>query len=203
MYKFRTMQPKADKMINSIADQNMYSPGKTASGNKARQNGYGKDHGLCDSCQLVSTSCQRILFDHDHIVCEHEYLNRQKSSATFLKFNNDPRVTRLGRFLRNSSIDELPQLYNILIGDMSLVGNRPLPLYEAEKLTTDEYVKRFSGPAGLTGLWQVTHRAKGQGVMSEEERIKLDIRYAETFSFWTDVSIIYKTFFSLWQKENV
>ncbi|WP_345240918.1 sugar transferase [Nibrella saemangeumensis] len=201
MFKFRTMQPKADKLIRSLADQNIYSNGKRNP--ETRQTGSGRIQHLCDSCRLVGTTCQRILFDQDRMVCEYEYLHRQKESATFLKFNNDPRVTRLGRFLRNSSIDELPQLYNILVGDMSLVGNRPLPLYEAEKLTTDEYVKRFSGPAGLTGLWQVTKRAKGQGPMSEEERIRLDIRYAETFSFWTDMSIIYKTFFSLWQKENV
>ena len=86
---------------------------------------------------------------------------------------------------------------------MSLVGNRPLPLYEAEKLTTDYAVRRFAGPAGLTGLWQVKKRAKGEGNMSEQERIDLDIEYARTFSFGRDMSLIYQTLFSLWQKENV
>jgi lipopolysaccharide/colanic/teichoic acid biosynthesis glycosyltransferase len=86
---------------------------------------------------------------------------------------------------------------------MSLVGNRPLPLYEAEKLTADESARRFAGPAGLTGIWQTKKRAKGQGPMSERERILLDIEYASTFSFKTDMYIIWKTFFSLWQKENV
>ena len=120
-----------------------------------------------------------------------------------MKFRNDPRITRLGTFLRNSSIDELPQLVNILVGDMSLVGNRPLPLYEAEKLTVREYVRRFAGPAGLTGLWQIKKRAKGQGPMSDQERTLLDIEYASTFSFKTDMYILWRTFFSLWQQENV
>ena len=86
---------------------------------------------------------------------------------------------------------------------MSIVGNRPLPVYEAEKLTTDQAIKRFSGPSGLTGLWQVEKRARGESRMDEQERINLDIRYVETFSFRKDIQIIYRTFFSLWQQEDV
>lgn len=83
---------------------------------------------------------------------------------------------------------------------MSVVGNRPLPLYEAELLTSDEYVQRFMGPAGLTGLWQVEKRG-GAGKMSAEERKQLDIKYAKEFSFRMDMRIIIKTFTAFIQKE--
>ena len=114
---------------------------------------------------------------------------------------NDPRVTRVGRFIRKYSIDELPQLFNILRGDMSVVGNRPLPLYEAERLTGDEYIDRFMGPAGLTGLWQVEKRG-GAGKLSAEERKQLDIEYAKHYSPWMDLRIILKTFLAFVQKRG-
>ena len=118
-----------------------------------------------------------------------------------MKFEKDPRVTRVGRFLRKTSIDEIPQLINVLRGDMSLVGNRPLPLYEAEQLTRDNTVQRFDAPAGITGLWQVTKRGKAN--MSTEERIALDNQYAEDHSFMMDMKIILKTFPALLQSEKV
>ncbi len=111
-------------------------------------------------------------------------------------------VTRVGRFIRKYSIDELPQLFNILKGDMSIVGNRPLPLYEAELLTSDAYIDRFMAPSGLTGLWQVEKRGDA-GKMSAEERKQLDIKYARDFSFWLDMKIIFKTLTAFVQKENV
>jgi lipopolysaccharide/colanic/teichoic acid biosynthesis glycosyltransferase len=107
----------------------------------------------------------------------------------------------MGGFLRNTSLDKIPQLFNILKGDMSLVGNRSLPLYEAEKLTTDDKILRFAGPSGLTGLWQVIKRGK-EGV-SEEERVQLDIAHVKNFSFFTDMLIILKTVPALLQSENV
>ena len=84
---------------------------------------------------------------------------------------------------------------------MSIVGNRPLPLYEAEKITTDQFAMRFLAPAGITGLWQVTKRGKGE--MSEEERMELDNSYARNYSFWFDIKLILKTIPALLQKENV
>ncbi len=119
----------------------------------------------------------------------------------FFKIKDDPRITRFGSFLRNTSLDELPQLFNVLKGDMSLVGNRPLPLYEAEKLTQDQVAWRFLAPAGLTGLWQITKRGKHD--MSPQERIQLDIDYAMNNSFLKDIEIILKTFPALLQKEKV
>lgn len=134
-----------------------------------------------------------------HIDAEKEisnvmHLNQYTSigNSAFVKIENDPRSTKIGRFLRNSSLDELPQLINVLKGDMSLVGNRPLPLYEAEKLTKDQWAKRFLAPAGITGLWQITKRGK-QGSLSEEERMDLDIKYASQSSFWFDLKIMIKT----------
>jgi len=130
-----------------------------------------------------------------------QYTDDGSGTNAFVKIKNDPRITRLGNFLRNSSLDELPQLFNVLKGDMSLVGNRPLPLYEAEMLTSNEWSMRFLGPSGLTGLWQISKRGKGE--MSDTERKKLDNFYARNYSIWFDIKIILGTFPALFQKEKV
>jgi lipopolysaccharide/colanic/teichoic acid biosynthesis glycosyltransferase len=128
------------------------------------------------------------------------YAEGRANGPVFIKINNDPRITRVGSFLRNSSLDELPQLLNVLLGDMSVVGNRPLPLYEAETLTTDEWAKRFMAPAGITGLWQIKKRGKED--MSAEERISLDIDYADNYNFVYDLWIMAQTPSALIQKTN-
>lgn len=130
-----------------------------------------------------------------------QYDKSESGKTTFVKLKNDPRITKFGHFIRKYSIDELPQLFNVLKGDMSLVGNRPLPLYEAEMLTSNEWTMRFLGPAGLTGLWQVSRRGKAD--MSERERKKLDNFYAHNHSFWLDIKILLKTLPALVQKESV
>ncbi len=124
------------------------------------------------------------------------------SKPVFVKIASDPRVTRVGRFIRKYSIDELPQLINVLRGDMSLVGNRPLPLYEAEALTSDAWSARFLAPAGITGLWQISKRRYPN--MTAEERIQLDIAYAQRkYSVLNDLKIAVKTFSTFVQKEDV
>ena len=145
-----------------------------------------------------------MLVGDDYIVAENDYNKKKEEEINnaFVKIENDPRVTKVGRFIRKTSIDELPQLFNILKGDMSIVGNRPLPLYEAEKLTVDSSIDRFMAPAGLTGLWQVEERGKG-GMMSAEERKQLDITYGRTYSFKLDMKIIFRTLTGFIQKENV
>ena len=191
MYKFRTMRTGADTLIAGMASQNMY---KSALPDLSPDT-------LCETCQQAETPCQRPLFQDNMQVCEVQVQRTRKAKAMFMKFKEDPRVTRLGKFLRNTSIDELPQLFNILKGDMSFVGNRPLPPYEAEKLTTTAYARRFAAPAGLTGLWQVTKR--GKAGVTDQERIQLDALYAKTYSFKTDFIILLRTVKAVFQKENV
>ncbi len=141
----------------------------------------------------------------DKKVDQLSHLNQYNAGAekgpVFFKVSNDPRITKVGAFLRNSSLDELPQLINVLLGDMSLVGNRPLPLYEAETLTTDVWAERFMAPAGITGLWQIKKR--GQDDMSVEERIGLDIAYANRNNFMYDLWIMANTPTALIQKSSV
>ncbi len=127
--------------------------------------------------------------------------NAEGSGATFIKLKNDPRITKVGRIIRKTSIDELPQLYNILKGDMSTVGNRPLPLYEAELLTSNEWTLRFLAPAGLTGLWQISRR--GREEMSERERKKLDNFYARKHNLLLDLKILARTLPAAFQKSDV
>ena len=145
-----------------------------------------------------------LLISDDFIIPEKDFFRQkaQSKESPFVKIENDPRVTRIGRFIRKYSIDELPQLFNVLKGDMSIVGNRPLPLYEAELLTSDAYIDRFMAPSGLTGLWQVEKRG-GAGKMSAEERKQLDIKYAQEFCFRLDMKILLRTFTAFVQKENV
>ncbi|MEJ7766286.1 MAG: sugar transferase [Chitinophagaceae bacterium] len=128
------------------------------------------------------------------------YNAHDDSESVFFKVINDTRITRIGAFLRNSSLDELPQFINVLLGEMSLVGNRPLPLYEAVKLTTNEWAERFMAPAGITGLWQIKKR--GREEMSMEERIKLDISYTQKYNFMYDLWIMVNTPAALIQKSN-
>ena len=189
-YKFRSMYTGADKKLAALMTENQYA-GKQAEAS---------EHPV----RMESSSGDTLLMHEEEMIGEQEYLEqkRVKQDAPFFKVVNDPRITKVGRFIRNTSIDELPQLLNILKGDMSVVGNRPLPLYEAEMLTSDQWAQRFLAPAGLTGLWQISKRAKA-GSMSSDERKQLDIDYAAGYSFLGDVSIILKTFPALLQHENV
>lgn len=197
-YKFRSMYVNADKRLKDLKHLNQYDIDAGNSEDKKENN----TPVLCNDC-LSYGKCQFPLYADKVKWCEKQFIDSRKtnSGSAFFKIKDDPRITKVGNVIRNLSIDELPQLWNVFIGNMSIVGNRPLPLYEAEKLTTDKYALRFAAPAGITGLWQVEKRGKGD--MSEDERLMLDNMYAQNHSLANDLKLIFKTIPALLQKENV
>ena len=214
--KFRSMYIDAEERLKELSkDHNQYAAASSDDNHKEEEDnktitaplGEKAEQDMIDmgmeSMMMISDE-EVMLVGDDFVMAESDF-NKQKQEDidnAFVKIENDPRMTKVGRFIRKYSIDELPQLFNILKGDMSIVGNRPLPLYEAEKLTADSSIDRFMAPAGLTGLWQVEERGKG-GNMSAEERKQLDITYGQTYSFMLDMKIIFRTLTAFVQKENV
>jgi lipopolysaccharide/colanic/teichoic acid biosynthesis glycosyltransferase len=122
----------------------------------------------------------------EHLQDELEEHN-EKRGALF-KIRGDPRVTRVGGLLRRFSLDELPQIFNVLRGEMSLVGPRPLPRRDYDRLA-DWHRKRYLVLPGMTGLWQVSGRSE----LDFDELVRLDFLYLERWSVWLDLSIILKT----------
>jgi len=117
-----------------------------------------------------------------------ELMKLNEMSGPVFKIKNDPRITRVGRFLRKTSLDEIPQLINVFKGEMSLVGPRPLPSYEAEQFKKWEK-RRQSMKPGITCLWQIN----GRNSINFDEWIKLDLKYIDTWSLWKDFQILIKT----------
>jgi lipopolysaccharide/colanic/teichoic acid biosynthesis glycosyltransferase len=120
--------------------------------------------------------------------------SNESVGGVLFKLRDDPRVTRLGRFLRRYSLDELPQLLNILCGEMSLVGPRPLQLRDSDKLLALDptaYARRLDVMPGLTGPWQIGGRSE----LNYEQMVELDVHYVENWSNALDLKIIAKTFF--------
>jgi lipopolysaccharide/colanic/teichoic acid biosynthesis glycosyltransferase len=105
------------------------------------------------------------------------------------KIKSDPRVTRVGAFLRRTSLDELPQLINVLRGEMSLVGPRPPIKYEVDHYDIWHRSRLLEAKPGITGLWQVNGRSR----VKFDDMVRLDIRYARTWSVWLDIKIILRT----------
>jgi lipopolysaccharide/colanic/teichoic acid biosynthesis glycosyltransferase len=205
-YKLRSMRVGADSELKNLAkDKNQY-----ATSSQRAEIDFSKPCPVCAKLKDGKT-CSPTLHIGPHHICDYWYniqkIEVAKTKSAFIKIADDPRITKVGKFIRNTSIDELPQLINVIKGDMSIVGNRPLPVYEAELLTRGLLSKRFLAPAGITGLWQVELRGKG-GVMSEEERMRLDNEYADHFignsySFWYDLKLMLRTVPALFQKDTV
>ncbi len=120
-----------------------------------------------------------------------------KEFEGIFKLKNDPRITRVGRFLRRTSLDELPQLINVLLGDISLVGPRPIVEAECEKYWPFEE-RLFSVKPGVTGLWQIS----GRNDISYEERVRLDMRYIAERSAVKDLVILASTLPALLKRDN-
>jgi lipopolysaccharide/colanic/teichoic acid biosynthesis glycosyltransferase len=120
---------------------------------------------------------------------QEERLAKLNGDRVFLKIEGDSRVTTVGRVLRKYSLDELPQLINVLKGDMSLVGPRPLLLTDMEKFPRGHWARRFTMPPGITGLWQVS----GRSLCSDDERMRLDLEYVDRWSLWLDLWILLQT----------
>ena len=112
-----------------------------------------------------------------------------EATGPVFKIQNDPRITPLGRFLRRTSLDELPQLFNVLWGDMSLVGPRPLPVRDYEGFSEDRQRRRFSVRPGITCLWQVNGRSN----IAFDHWMKLDLQYLDEWSIWLDMKILAQT----------
>jgi lipopolysaccharide/colanic/teichoic acid biosynthesis glycosyltransferase len=115
--------------------------------------------------------------------------DRNEANGPVFKLSDDPRVTPLGRMLRRTSLDELPQLWNVLRGEMSLVGPRPLPVRDVNRFETASIMRRFSVLPGLTGLWQVSGRSE----LPFEDWIRLDLEYIDRWSLGLDLRLLVKT----------
>jgi len=193
-YKFRSMRRCAEDEREKLSELNLYLI------NKHHHDSL-RNTSKCPQCEKLGHNCSPILYIEGTEICENWYLEIKKKmmdSPTFFKVKDDPRVTKVGWIIRRTNLDELPQFFNVLKGDMSIVGNRPLPLYEAEKLTSDLLAYRFMAPAGITGMWQIsTNRFQ-----SEEERIKLDNMYAMISSPITDFQIILRTLKTFFNRHN-
>ncbi|MBU3103149.1 sugar transferase [Clostridium gasigenes] len=123
--------------------------------------------------------------------------SENEMSGPMFKMKNDPRITKVGKFIRKTSIDELPQLFNVIKGDMSLVGPRPSLPNEVKEFEP-WMMKRFEIKPGLTCYWQVS----GRNNIDFENWMRLDIKYVEDKNFWLDIKLIFKTMFVLFGDEN-
>jgi len=121
---------------------------------------------------------------------KHELESMNEMSGPVFKITKDPRITPLGKWLRKYSLDELPQLFNVLRGEMSLVGPRPLPVDEVKRFNDLAHRRRLSVKPGLTCLWQVSGRNE---ISDFKDWVRLDLEYIDNWSIWLDLLILLRT----------
>ncbi|WP_317912522.1 sugar transferase [Carnobacterium maltaromaticum] len=126
-----------------------------------------------------------------------QLIQHNEIEGAMFKMKDDPRITRFGKVLRNTSIDEFPQLFNVLKGDMALVGPRP-PLPREVEMYSNYDMQRLAIVPGCTGLWQIS----GRNELSFKEMVDLDLEYINTMSLWLDFNIVFKTIFMLMRSRN-
>ena len=126
-----------------------------------------------------------------------DLMDRNEQTGPVFKINDDPRITKVGKFIRKTSIDELPQLFNVLKGDMSLVGPRPPIPHEVEQYNSYQ-MQRLAVKPGLTCIWQVS----GRNNIGFDEWVEMDIEYIKTRNLWLDIKLIFKTVGVLFGDEN-
>lgn len=144
---------------------------------------------MCKFRTMYATANHRV--HHDYVswfITASDQRQSQPKPAVF-KLKNDTRITPIGRFLRSTSLDELPQLWNVLVGDMSLVGPRPPLPYELQQYKPWHRGRVLEAKPGMTGLWQVVGRSR----TTFDEMVRLDLRYARTMSLWSDIKILLAT----------
>ena len=163
------------------------SPGKVVFGHTRKGKG-GKD---------IKVYKFRTMYSNANEIFESFTSEQKEEYYTNFKLDNDPRVTKLGGFLRKTSLDELPQLFNILKGDMTIIGPRPIVEKEVEKYG-DKAEKLFSVVPGLGGYWQ----ANGRSDTTYEERVEMDMYYIDNRSILLDIKIMFKTVISVIKKEG-
>lgn len=195
LYKFQTMR------IGSSAEMRNANNGFTQ--HIADQKSRAVNFAIpCPRCAVLpdGEKCSPILYRDQGGICESWYLEQKHNIAlTKSKYKNslyDLYFTKVGKFLRITGIDKWPQLINVIKGDMSIVGNNPLPLYEVERVMDDEFAKRFLAPAGIISLWQVEERAAGRTVSAKERQL-LDNAYSdhfihENYSIMYDLALIFR-----------
>jgi lipopolysaccharide/colanic/teichoic acid biosynthesis glycosyltransferase len=181
MFNFRTMHLNGDNRLNADSAEN----------NDVSYNSL--EGGLCEECRETRVKCKFPIYADKVTWCEKKFINGEKVNSDNITKGrvSNPELTKIGWFLRKTKLNQLPELWNVHKGDMSIVGNLPLPLSEAEKLTTDKYVLRFMAPSGITGLWQIEKRKKNY--TNQPGRLVLDIRYARTQNFQNDMLLLAKT----------